>query len=99
GAVDVRRTLRLKERAERELRESRDRYAALAKEREMLISEINHRVANSLQIVAAFLRIQSGAISSREAKRALEAAMARVEAVSHVHRQLYKGGGVGRVDL
>lgn len=99
GAVEMHRTLRLKERAERELREQRDRYAALAEERELLISEINHRVANSLQIVAAFLRIQSGAISSEEAKRALQAAMARVEAVSHVHRQLYKGGGVRRVDL
>ncbi len=99
NAVETRRTLLLKERAERELRESRDRYAALAEEREVLIAEINHRVANSLQLVSAFLRIQCNAIDSKAAKHALEAAMARVEAVSHVHRQLYKGGTVRAVDL
>ncbi len=75
--------------AEAEVRASRDRYAALAAEREMLLREVNHRVGNSLQIIASLLHLQASSSKEGEVKAALTNAMGRVAAVAQVHRRLY----------
>jgi two-component sensor histidine kinase len=99
GAIEQREIRLAHAAAEAEVRESRDRFEKLAREREVLIHEINHRIANSLQLVNAFLRLQSGAAGQAETKTALSNAMVRVNAVGHVHRQLYSGSDVREIDL
>jgi two-component sensor histidine kinase len=68
---------------------SRDRYAALAAEREVLLREVNHRVGNSLQIIASLLHLQANSSTQEDVKAALTNAMGRVAAVAQVHRRLY----------
>jgi two-component sensor histidine kinase len=75
--------------AEAEVRASRDRYAALAAEREVLLREVNHRVGNSLQIIASLLHLQANSSTQDGVKAALTNAMGRVAAVAQVHRRLY----------
>src|SRR6478735_11853347 len=75
--------------AEAEVHASRDRYAALAAERELLLREVNHRVGNSLQIIASLLHLQASSAAQDEVKAALTNAMGRVAAVAQVHRRLY----------
>jgi histidine ammonia-lyase/two-component sensor histidine kinase len=75
--------------AEAEVHASRDRYAALAAEREMLLREVNHRVGNSLQIIASLLHLQASSSNDDDVKAALMNAMGRVAAVAQVHRRLY----------
>jgi two-component sensor histidine kinase len=75
--------------AEAEVHASRDRYAALAAEREVLLREVNHRVGNSLQIIASLLHLQANSSSVDDVKAALTNAMGRVAAVAQVHRRLY----------
>ena len=75
--------------AEAEVHASRDRYAALAAEREMLLREVNHRVGNSLQIIASLLHLQANSSTEDDVKAALTNAMGRVAAVAQVHRRLY----------
>ena len=43
------------------MREARDRFEALAAERALLMREVNHRVGNSLQLIASLLTLQSNA--------------------------------------
>lgn len=90
---------RAKEAAEAEVRSSRDRFEALAAERAVLIREVNHRVGNSLQIIAALLHLQSSAATSEEVKMALAGANRRVMAVAQVHRRLYTSDDVQSVAL
>jgi two-component sensor histidine kinase len=89
GALRQAEMQKAREEAEAEIHASRDRYAALAAEREMLLREVNHRVGNSLQIIASLLHLQASSAAQDEVKAALTNAMGRVAAVAQVHRRLY----------
>jgi two-component sensor histidine kinase len=96
-AVDAMRMRRAKEAAEAEVRAARDRFEALASERAMLLREVNHRVGNSLQLIASLLHMQGNADPSQAVKDALNNAMSRVMAVAQVHRRLYTSDNVKTV--
>lgn len=89
---------RAKELAEAETRAAHDRYKALAAERAMLLREVNHRVSNSLQLIASLLQFQSRTTNA-EIKGALLEAHNRVLAVAKVHRSLYTSPDVRSVSL
>src|SRR5947209_11673651 len=89
GALRQARIQKARDEAEAEVHASRDRYAALAAERELLLREVNHRVGNSLQIIASLLHLQANSAAQDEVKAALTNAMGRVAAVAQVHRRLY----------
>jgi two-component sensor histidine kinase len=83
---------REKTRAESDLRASNARLEAL-------LAEVNHRVANSLQLVTAMVRLQSSALDDPAARAALEDTQHRISAIAQVHRRLYTGGEVESVDM
>src|SRR5438445_15645 len=85
--------------AEAEIHASRDRYAALAAEREVLLREVNHRVGNSLQIIASLLHLQANSATQDDVKAALTNAMGRAAAVAQVHRRLYTSHSLESVML
>lgn len=66
---------------------------------EVLLAEVNHRVANSLTLVAALVKLQAGALTDKAAKDALGEAHARILAISLVHKRLYSDGDVRFVAL
>ncbi|WP_404365610.1 sensor histidine kinase [Sphingomonas sp. MMS24-J45] len=78
--------------AEDELRASNARLEAL-------LSEVNHRVANSLQIVSAMVRMQAAALDNEDARLALEDTQRRIAAIAQVHRRLYTSNNVEQVDM
>jgi two-component sensor histidine kinase len=89
GALRQARLQKARDDAEAEVHASRDRFAALAAEREVLLREVNHRVGNSLQIIASLLHLQASSTAQADVKAALTNAMGRVAAVAQVHRRLY----------
>ncbi|MHB2167479.1 sensor histidine kinase [Alsobacter sp. R-9] len=92
-AVQQRRLERDKERAEREMREARERA-------EILLREVNHRVANSLQLVASLVTMQQKTAGLDPAARgALVEAHNRIHAIAQVHRRLYTSDDVRFVAL
>jgi two-component sensor histidine kinase len=66
---------------------------------EVLLAEVNHRVANSLMMVASLVRLQSNALKNQDAKDALAETEARIHAISDVHKRLYSSGDVRLVAL
>jgi len=89
GALRQAALQKARDEAEAEIHASRDRFAALAAEREVLLREVNHRVGNSLQIIASLLNLQANSATQEGVKAALTNAMGRVAAVAQVHRRLY----------
>lgn len=91
-AVAVIRLNRAKAQAELDVREARDRA-------EVLLGEVNHRVANSLAMVAALVGLQANALDNDEAKNALAETQARIQAIAGVHRHLYTTDDVRSVQI
>ncbi|THD58607.1 response regulator [Phenylobacterium sp.] len=65
---------------------------------EALLHEVNHRVANSLQLVSAFVQMQASAVEG-VARSALKDTQRRIEAIIQVHRRLYSSEDVESVDM
>jgi two-component sensor histidine kinase len=73
---------------------------AMARERaEVLLAEVNHRVANSLQLVGVLVRMQGRSVTDTAAKEALLETQSRINAISLIHKCLYTSGDVTNVAL
>ena len=77
-----------------DLKESRDRLAKLAEQQALLLREVNHRIANSLQLISSLIELQARKVADADAREALQRAAERVEAVVLVHRRLYTSNDV-----
>lgn len=91
-ALERARLQRERDRAEREVREARDRA-------EVLLHEVNHRVANSLALVAAMVGLQSKSVTEPAVRDALAEIQGRISAIAGVHRRLYTSQDVRSVEI
>ena len=76
-----------RERAQEELRASNARLEALLK-------EVNHRVANNLQMIMSFVALQAKTLPDPEAREALKKTQQRIATVAQVNRRLYTSNDV-----
>jgi two-component sensor histidine kinase len=67
----------------------------LLKQKEMLLREMQHRIVNSLQIIASILMLKARAVTSEETRQHLQDAHRRVMSVAAVQEHLH---GTGRTD-
>src|ERR1700689_3172622 len=81
-----------RQRAEGKLTAALDRQQLMAK-------EVNHRVNNSLQIVASMLHLQTSATNNIEVQHALRDASSRIAAIARAHQRLYSSDQIDIVDL
>jgi two-component sensor histidine kinase len=66
---------------------------------EVLVTEVNHRVANSLSMVMSLVQLQMRSIPDQAAKDALAETQARIYAIASVHKRLYSSIDVRVVSL
>ncbi len=71
----------------------------LLREKELLLEEMRHRVANSLQIIASILLMKARTVQSEETRRHLQDAHQRVMSVATVQEQLRGTGHGDRIEV
>ncbi|MGJ4998867.1 sensor histidine kinase [Bradyrhizobium sp. HKCCYLS3077] len=62
-------------------------------------AESHHRIANSLQLVASMISLESTQIHDDRARHSLKMAGVRIQAIAGVHRRLYSAPEVDCLDL
>jgi two-component sensor histidine kinase len=81
-------------------RQRYERHLTAALERhQFLIKEMNHRVKNSLALVASMLRLQAREDADPSFTERVEDATLRVGAIARVHEQLYQTSDIERFDV
>lgn len=81
------------QRANAALRDERQHSIALAENRTLLFEELQHRVGNNLQMVAALIALQKRRITDAQAREMLDHAAHRIAAIGRVQRSLYRSHG------
>ena len=74
----------------------------LLQQKDMLLDEMQHRVANSLQIIASIIMIKAKSVESEDARRHLHDAHKRVISIAAVQQHLHASvttGSLGAVDV
>jgi two-component sensor histidine kinase len=70
----------------------------LVAQKQVLLQEMQHRVANSLQIIASILLLKARAVSSEETRGHLQDAHQRVMSVATVQQYLHMTDGIDLID-
>jgi len=81
-----------RQRIEGNLRQALDRQ-------QLLIKEVNHRVHNSLQMVASMLHLHASGAESGDVKHELREASNRIAAIARSHQRLYSSDRIDTLDL
>ena len=99
AAIERAHLLREKLEAEAALRLALDHAHDLAEQRALLVHEVNHRVANSLQLIISMLHLQEANASDPAVSDALADVGQRIAAVAGVHRRLYTKDDIRTVGM
>ena len=73
--------------------------ANLLQQKETLLQEMQHRIGNSLQIIASILSLKARAVKSEDTRLHLEEAQQRVMSVAAVQQQLLASGHGSQIEI
>jgi two-component sensor histidine kinase len=82
--------------AQRALERDKDE---LLRQKDVLLNEIQHRVANSLQIIASIIILKAKSVESEETRRHLREAHTRVISVAAVQQHLHASARLGSMEM
>jgi two-component sensor histidine kinase len=71
----------------------------LLRQKDVLLDEIQHRVANSLQIIASIILLKAKAVDSEETRLHLQDAHKRVMSVAAVQQHLHASAAIGSIEM
>jgi two-component sensor histidine kinase len=71
----------------------------VAEDRQLLFSELNHRIRNNLQLIGSLFSLQAARIRDPQARAVFEEGIERVHSISLVHDLLYQSPRADAVDI
>jgi len=71
----------------------------LLREKDVLLEELQHRIANSLQIIASIILLKARAVQSEETRLHLQDTHKRVMSIAAVQKHLHASGASGSIEI
>jgi len=68
-------------------------------QKEMMMSEIHHRVKNNLQMVSSILDLQARDLTDEKSMRVIEDSLNRINAISLIHQRLYQSDNIRGIKI
>lgn len=85
---------------ENSIRKSAEEQAVSSlSEREILLSEIHHRVKNNLAVVTALMELQAFYIADKKIIEILKESQSRIKSIALLHEKLYENKSLKEVDV
>lgn len=87
--------------AVRDITLRREYYLELEKslqDKELLLSEIHHRVKNNLQIITSLLNLESNNIHNKETEEFYRITQSRIKSIALVHQKLYETPDISQIN-
>ncbi|TVR67240.1 MAG: PAS domain S-box protein [Spirochaetaceae bacterium] len=69
------------------------------REKEILLSEIHHRVKNNMQVISSLLNLHTGGLVDREALRRFTDAEMQIQSMALIHEHLYQSEHFDEVEI
>lgn len=78
---------------------NRDLLQKSLQDRELLLSEIHHRVKNNLAVVSALLELQTSYMEDTKIKNVIVESKNRIKSIALLHEKLYENKLLGEIDI
>ena len=82
-----------------ERRLTEENVKASLREKEILLSEVHHRVKNNMQVISGLLDLQAKASGNPELTERLNESQRRIRSMALIHEKLYGSKDFARIDL
>jgi PAS domain S-box-containing protein len=82
-----------------ERKRAEDKIRASLREKEILLSEIHHRVKNNMQVISSLLDLQARSSGNPELTEKLNESQSRIRSMAMIHEKLYESKDFARIDL
>lgn len=82
-----------------EKKRTEEQIKASAKEKEVLLREIHHRVKNNLQVISSLLNLQAEHIKDSQYTEMLKDSQHRIRAMALIHEKLYQSENLAYIDF
>ncbi len=82
-----------------ERKTAEEKIKSLLKEKELILKEVHHRIKNNMSTTYNLLVLQSDSLADREAKKAIDNAASRVQAMLALYEELFITGSYSDVSL
>jgi two-component sensor histidine kinase len=92
--AELRADIAQRQRIEAELRDSQARLQTALREKEILLTEVYHRIKNNLQVISSLLDLQADMVADPQVRALFEDSQQRIQAVSLIHENLSETNNV-----